>query len=478
MRVKIVGALLVAFAAAAAVAAPAGAVVAETANGPVGYLPLNGQSGSGVPGLAAPTGATEPTGEPPLEYHGGPVMHSHAAYAIFWVPSGGTYSMPAGYQAAIETYLQNVAADSGKPSNVYSVSAQYTDSTPAHATYSDTFVGSTTDTHAFPTSGTCAPYTGFHGETYSACIDDEKLEDEVETVVAAEGWPKTLAAEYYVVLPPHAGSCFDAGGTQCFDKQYCAYHSFSEPEHEIYANISYSPGDVSGCGVAEYPNGPGNGNVDDTLSSLSHEANESITDPLPPTGWFDEEGLENGDECRNSSDDFGTALGGSSGTLFNQAIGTGRYYLQQEWSNDIEDCAQRVEPALPSISAPSSLAPGEAASFSGGGSVPGSGGILSFGWNFGDGQTESGSTVSHSFASSGSFTVTLTVKDDGGFSFSTTHGVTVAPPAAPVAAASVVTPPTPPPPPPAKKCRKGFRKATKNGKVVCVKKHHRHRKHH
>ncbi len=421
MRAKFIGALLVACAVAATVATPAGAVVAETPSGPVSYLPLNGQGG-GVTGLATPKGATKPTGKPPLLYHGGPVMHSQAAYAIFWVPSG--YSLPTGYQAAIETYFQNAATDSGKPSNVYSVSAQYTDSTPHHASYSDTFGGSMTDTTTYPTSGTCAPYTGLLGETYSACISNQELEDEVESVVAAKGWPKTLAAEYYVVLPPHAGSCFNTTGNECFDKEFCAYHSRSLPEHEIYANISYSPGDPLACGVGEYPNGHSNGNVDDTLSSLSHEANESITDPLL-SAWFDEKGFENGDECRNSSDDYGTPLGGSSGSLFNEEIGTGHYYLQQEWSNDIEDCAQRVEPALPEIANPGTVKPGESVGFDGSGSVPGSGGIESYKWDFGDGGTETGAEPSHTFVSTGEYTVTLTVEDDGEFTYSTSHKVVV-----------------------------------------------------
>ena len=194
------------------------------------------------------------------------------------------------------------------------------------------------------------------------------------------------------------------------DKQFCAYHSFSLPEEEIYANISYSPGDVSGCGVAEYPNGHSNGNVDDTLSSLSHEANESITDPRL-NAWFDKKGFEDGDECRNSSDDYGTPLGGSSGTLFNEAIGTGHYYLQQEWSNDIADCAQRVEPASPEIADPGALKPGESVAFDGSGSAPGYGGIESYKWNFGDGGTATGSKPFHTFAAMGEYTVTLTVAD-------------------------------------------------------------------
>src|SRR6267143_1318022 len=81
-------------------AAPAQAVVAKGPNGPVGYLPLNGEG----PGKATPFNAAGN-----LDYHGGPVMHSNASYAIFWAPSG--FSFAPGYKAATIKYLQNVAAD-------------------------------------------------------------------------------------------------------------------------------------------------------------------------------------------------------------------------------------------------------------------------------------------------------------------------------------------------------------------------------
>src|SRR5882757_7746496 len=181
-------------------AAPAGAVVVNSENGRVSYLPLNEVT---IPG-AAPIHASVPTGEPPLEYHGGPVMHSQTSYAIFWAPSG--YIFPSGYATAIEEFLQNVAVDSGKTSNVYSVSAQYTDGT-GHATYSDTYGGAFADTHAYPTVGTCPTYSGF-GESFTACISDAKLEAEVDLVAGEHGLPTGLGAEYYMVLPPHAGSCF------------------------------------------------------------------------------------------------------------------------------------------------------------------------------------------------------------------------------------------------------------------------------
>jgi hypothetical protein len=423
MRFKIFGAALIALGALSVSAAPAGAVVANTAAGRVGYLPLN----PGATGQAAtPKGFTVPSGEPPLVWHGGPVMHSQEAYAIFWAPSG--FSFPTGYKEAIEGFLKNVAADSGQSSNVYSVSAQYTDGT-GHASYIDSFGGAVTDTTAYPTSGTCPTYSG--AESFTACITDAKLETEVDSVVAAQGWPTGLGAEYYVVLPPHAGSCFEVAGKQCFDKQFCAYHSFAESSETIYANISYSPGDVFGCGVGEYPNGHANGNVDDTLSSLSHEANESITDP-ELNAWFDEAepfGFENGDECRNTpfEEDFGEPLGGPSGALFNQAINGAHYYLQQEWSNDIEDCTQRFDPAKPVIADPEEVKPGESVLFDASGSLKGGGKIVSYTWEFEDGGTTSGPspTTFHTYAGTGTFGVTLTIEDDGGFSYSTEREVTV-----------------------------------------------------
>ncbi len=425
MRSKLPGVLLIALAALAVFAAPAAAVVVNAGGGRVSYLPLNeaAPGSTAAPGGAlAPGGATEPSGEPPLLYHGGPVMHEQTAYAIFWVPSG--YSLPAGYGAAIESYFEKVAADSRRSTNVYSVGAQYTDGS-GHATYIDSYGGAVTDTTAYPTSGTCPTYSGV--ESFTACITDAKLEAEVESVVNAQGWPDGLGAEYYVVLPPHAGSCFETAGSICFDKQFCAYHSYSEPAGDIYSNISYSPGDVFGCGVGEYPNGHANGNVDDTLSSLSHEANESITDPHL-NAWYDIEGFENGDECRNSDDDYGTPLGGGAGALFNQSIDGGHYFLQQEWSNHVGDCAQRVTPATPEIADPGPVEGDKAASFDASASTPGEASIVSYHWDFGDGGSAGGPAPSHTFAiGGGTFVVTLTLEDAWGLAYSTTREVAVLP---------------------------------------------------
>lgn len=52
--------------------------------------------------------------------------------------------------------------------------------------------------------------------------------------------------------------------------------------------------------------------------------------------------------------------------------------------------------------------------FSGAGSYDKDGEIVSYSWSFGDGATATGPEASHSYSEPGHYTVTLTVKDDGG----------------------------------------------------------------
>ena len=51
--------------------------------------------------------------------------------------------------------------------------------------------------------------------------------------------------------------------------------------------------------------------------------------------------------------------------------------------------------------------------------------VVSYSWDFGDGQRATGKTVSHAFNQAGTFSVTLTVADGAGRGSSTTKGVTV-----------------------------------------------------
>jgi PKD repeat protein/outer membrane protein assembly factor BamB len=62
-----------------------------------------------------------------------------------------------------------------------------------------------------------------------------------------------------------------------------------------------------------------------------------------------------------------------------------------------------------------------------------SGGVTAYSWDFGDGLTGSGSTTSHTFAASGTYSVKLTVTGSGGATDSLTKQVTVPPSQQPIA---------------------------------------------
>jgi hypothetical protein len=258
-----------------------------------------------------------------LVYHGGPVQHTNTTYAIYWVPSG--FSVDATYVSTINGFLANVAKDSGKTSNVYWSDTQYTDGS-GSAAYTSTFGGSFMDTHAFPASGCKDRYT-------SVCLTDAQLQTEIRRVITLKGWKPGKGKMFFMFTPKNVGSCV---GSSCAYSFYCAYHgSFGAASTPtIYANQPYAAFVPSRCDSRQHPNG---GDADATINVASHEHNEANTDPLG-TAWYDSQGDENGDKCAWN---FGTSLGRTAYGNYNQVIGTGKYYLQQEWSNAHRGCVLR-----------------------------------------------------------------------------------------------------------------------------------------
>jgi PKD repeat protein len=82
------------------------------------------------------------------------------------------------------------------------------------------------------------------------------------------------------------------------------------------------------------------------------------------------------------------------------------------------------QPPTAVINGPTSGLVGETLSFDGSG-FSDDGHIVSYVWDLGDGTTDSGVNVAHSYGAAGSYEVTLTVTDDGGFSDSATQTVQI-----------------------------------------------------
>ena len=85
-----------------------------------------------------------------------------------------------------------------------------------------------------------------------------------------------------------------------------------------------------------------------------------------------------------------------------------------------------TQPPLAAVSGPATLNEGDTGSFSAAGSIDPNGSVAAYHWNFGDGTSGTGESVSHVFAQDGVYTVTLTITDNDGLTASATLGVSVA----------------------------------------------------
>jgi large repetitive protein len=341
MRHLLIGALAAAFA--FALIGGASGAGAHVSTSPPPFAPRHGGISGIVPAPHSPLRPLPPLGGHDLTYHGGPVMRSNTVYAIYWVPSG--YSLPANYAATINQYFTDVAADSGRSTNVYGTDPQYTDSG-GRASYDSTFGGSVTDTNSYPADGCADPFAPWY---VTKCLTDAQLQAEIQSVVAAHGWARDLHHMYFLFTPSGIDSCFDAGSTECAYNYYCAYHYYipTASGNIVYANMPFTYPD---CDVGEYPNGSSN-QADPTINVVSHEHNEAVTDPLV-SAWYDDQGYEDGDKCAW----IFTGAQGPFGSEYTNTINGHNYWLQLEWDNgtagNINDgsCVQQVAPKISSFS--------------------------------------------------------------------------------------------------------------------------------
>jgi len=292
-------------------------------------------------------------GLPPLLYHGGPVMPGSSSSRIvvtpiYWTPTG--HPMTAAYKRIITKYLHDVASQSGKHTNIYSTTNQYT-GTNGTSGYWITQGPAIVDTNPLVSDCTVGAndHTGIYADNtgYNACVSDNTIISETEAVRTAHSLPADYLHVYVLFLPKHVESCFLPGSSTTGSNQfctinhyptaaYCAYHGQNTGTGEVYANMPFpiysSPVGFT-CGTdARFPvNESPNGNVDADveISPTSHEIEEAITDPDVSTGWYDAAGFENGDECAYI---YG-ATSGTPGALYNQTIDGRHYITQEEFSN-------------------------------------------------------------------------------------------------------------------------------------------------
>jgi hypothetical protein len=390
-----------------------------------------------------------------LDYSGGPVIHTARDYLVFWDPSGGISQTSRGL---FERYLTDVSSDPSQQDDIYGVVRQFTDSSGfAGARQLFTPAQAIADTAPYPPldANNCATVD-------PVCVTDAQIQTELGSLIARDGLPSGLGAPspiYIVVLPSnvdvcvYAGACSDASASFSF----CAYHA-SLSDQTVYATIpmaALSP-DPKGCQsdgttAVQEPNGDV---ADVAVDNMSHELNESITDPLGTAWWDQTTGAEVADDCEayaptaNESNPpqnggpvnpnaYQPVLGGAStGTLYDQVIGGDHYYTQTAWSNGDLNCQAAPAPAaltpifdMPAVvpvGAPLPLDP--TASFS-------AGGVSSTTWSFGDGASGfslgAPTPVTHTYTQPGTYAVTLILVDQHGNLATATRSVRAAVPPSP-----------------------------------------------
>jgi hypothetical protein len=358
-----------------------------------------------------------------LEQSGGPIMPSNTNYTVYWSPSG-TGAYPAEYISGVNTYFADIAHDSGLHTNVDAVEPQYRDGVGHIAAYNSHFGGQITDTDAYPASQ-CP-----HASPVIACLTDAQMQAEIAHVIATLHLTRDLTHEYFLLTPPHVESCNDSnpndpngpyGGCSAGQPNsiavYCAYHNNSLAlPFFIYADDPFVNGN-QGCDDGNHPNGPSDSVIE---GGVSHEHNESVTDPIPNSSWTDIGGNtgEIGDKCDSS---MGTTLGTHNGAAFNQVINGHFYWYQEEWSNQGHKCVQSFTftGTMPTARLTVTHGAGTSMTFNASAST---GGIVRYNWQFNDGpglnnSVESSSpSVSHTFPSATPFYVALTVYTSNGTS--------------------------------------------------------------
>jgi hypothetical protein len=345
-----------------------------------------------------------------LPYGGGPVLHSNRTHLIFWQPAGSGLTFDPGYQSLIERFMADVAADSRKPTNVYGLSGQYRDAI-GPAAYDSTYRGAVVAADPLPLNG-CTEPPGpplGSGPGWTRCLTAQQLDDELVTVLDADRLPQTQRDVYFLVMPDGLGSCEHSGPSGCAlggdgNAGYCGYHTTTADELP-YAVIPYNA--VPGHCQSDKPR-PNASPADPTISTISHEHNEVMTDPLDDA-WIDGSSEEAGDLCVTT---FGPTLGGTGTSAWNQVINGHHYYLQDEWSNAGGSCQARAKGDAIAFSA---WRGGRAGSISFAARVTSAEApIRSFDWFFGDRRRGHHRRVTHVFSRPGSYRVVLRTTDAWG----------------------------------------------------------------
>lgn len=207
-----------------------------------------------------------------LTYRGGPVLTAPKMYFIFW--NYKTYGDSYKVAKLLKSYSKNAGA-----SAYYNILTQY-----------------------YMTSGSQTTYITNPAKIQGGIWEDDQNptpQSPTDAQVAAEALNGVKHFGYdpngsYIVATPTGHS------TSGFRTSWCAYHGATNYNGQLvsYTNLPYMPDAGGNCG-ANYITPPNDESGSDEGVTIveGHEYSESVTDPNPGSGWYNNVYGEIGDIC-------------------------------------------------------------------------------------------------------------------------------------------------------------------------------------
>ncbi|MHB1819661.1 MAG: Ig domain-containing protein, partial [Streptosporangiaceae bacterium] len=272
---------------------------------------------------AAAAGCTEPNCK--LAYDGGKIQTSPQIYLLLWGPKWST-NAELGSAAYLRSFYRGIGV---QPSDSWStITSQYTGSNgePVFGT-STRFAGAFNDTSVPP-----------HGATQN------QLAAEANAFARQHGLLGDLNAQ--IVIATQQGTCpqgFYAPTCDGGSGTYCAWHSNATNTGVTFTNLPYLLQAGYGCGE-NFVNSGSAGKYDGLSVVGGHEYAESITDPVPVTGWYDRADSISGGEVADKCAWGGGGWGGNKkkDPFGDVTLSTGKFAMQSLWSNSANRCTMKA----------------------------------------------------------------------------------------------------------------------------------------
>lgn len=259
-------------------------------------VPVQGQriAGKGV----VPIGVAPVTGAAQLTYRGGPLIAQVRLFALYW-GSAWNAQQPSG---------------SGTPVTRQAMDAFLSDL--VSGAYMDLLAEYNTDTFTIQHGSFLG--SAIIGPDPAAQVADDDIRAQIQQRLSDGSIPPWDGNTLYAVFLPTGTTVQQGGSSSC--QAFCGYHDAIQDSAgnaiAYYGVLPYP--DCAGC--ASGADGTSLAPFDALTAVTSHEVAEAITDPVPGSGWYDDQNGEIADICAW------------------QLATLDGYTVQQEWSNQAGSC--------------------------------------------------------------------------------------------------------------------------------------------